>query len=399
MVDFDDEAVYEAWRRDGFAADFDASVLARTRKGYHAWFRRTPLCDELDLTDGPVGSSVLPDGSKVKKPMDIKTLTSVGTPARAADGSTYTYYTPGFCAVYPSPNKSWLRSPFEHALLPLPDALARRLHAERHENAGARKAGAPLPPPSSTPLPPPFQVPRGQRPFWGPSRLDLADLAPLGFPPGKFVDVYEYDSMNARTRAAGYVGDRTLQFRVEKGVPCPLCRKEEGHDNAYNILSKADGARVVKSTSPACFPRLFRALDGTMHLSREQGRYARLAVDVPWTEAGLAGWLQAMRAASTPVGAETLRRFTAAYDYFTGAHDAFLWRRRRLVLLCDQGVAAVDFSMPASRGGAAVAALTPHPWLDELPGAWGVPVGLKFFEKLFFGGVAPAPGRAESVPN
>jgi len=381
VVDFDDEAVYEAWRRDGFAADFDATVLARTRKGYHAWFRRTPLCDELSLTDGPVGSVVLPDGSKAKKPMDIKTLTASSTLVQAEDGSTSTYYTPGFCAVYPSPNKSWVRSPFEYVLQPLPDALARRLHAERHENAGPRTG--PVRPASTPPLPAPaaFSTPAGDESFWGPCRLDLVDLGAMGFPLDKLIEVATFYSLNARTREAGYVGNRTLQFKVLKGVACPLCRKQEGHDNSYNLLSRADGTRVVKSTSPACFPRLYQARDGTMHLSREPGRYARTPVTIPWTEAGLAGWLAAMRDASEPVRDEALQRFTSVYNYFTNPRDAFLWQRKRLVLLCDQGVAAVDFSLPASRGGAAVATLTRMPWLEELPGAWSVPVGLKFCEE------------------
>lgn len=102
VVDFDDVGVYESWREGGFAAEFDNTVLAKTRKGFHVWFKRTALCDELGLNDGPVGTFVDTDGVKKKKPMDIKTVTSSSSTVVALDGSTSQYWTPGFCAVHPS---------------------------------------------------------------------------------------------------------------------------------------------------------------------------------------------------------------------------------------------------------------------------------------------------------
>jgi len=55
VIDFDTVDLYQEWHAL-FASSFDATVSARTRKGFHIYYVRTPLCDELDLGDGPVGS-------------------------------------------------------------------------------------------------------------------------------------------------------------------------------------------------------------------------------------------------------------------------------------------------------------------------------------------------------
>ena len=251
VVDFDEEATYHEWHAQ-FGAAFDDTVLAKTRKGFHVWFKRTPLCDALGLRDGPVGTFPGPDGKLLKKPMDIKTITASASQVPDPDnpGQTKTYYTPGFCAVYPSPNKTWIRSPFEHVIRDVPDDLARRLLAER--------GGKPVPLTGEGKRRREFTVVEEltatkTKAFWRACELDVPCLVAMGFRRDLFLTLYEYEATKTRTEG-GYVGGTVLEFQMKKGFPCPLCGKSEGHSNSFWVAHLPDGSRKIKNMSPTCFP-------------------------------------------------------------------------------------------------------------------------------------------------
>jgi len=394
IIDYDELAVYEQYRADGFAEAFDSTAMARTRKGFHVWFKRTPLCDELEMTDGPVGSS-MKDGVLRKNPIDIKSLTASASVVKMPDGSTKTYYTPGMVAVYPSANKTWVRSPVDHPLMPVPDDLVRRLHAERNaarpDKPAPRAKGAPraskaaktaagaspgaasaakAAPPAS-----PAVVPGPRLPFWRPCALDLINLEPMGFTRSKVYEVVVYPTMNARMEAAGYCGG-IVQFKMPKGTPCPLCRKPEGHDNAYWLGKKPGGVLRVRSMSDACFP-------GRLVNGRWQKGALRVGVDVEWTEEGKKAWREAMRAFSTPASERAVAMLAAAYPYFAEPRDAFFFEHRRLVLTCERGVAVICYGpRETAAAGVALAALTDAPWDEPLAGAWPIPFPASFFAGL-----------------
>jgi hypothetical protein len=368
VVDFDDEATYEAWRAEGFAAEFDATVLAKTRKGYHVWLRRTPLCDELGLNDGPLGTYVDAEGATRKTPMDLKTRTASCTRVPGAEGALVPYYTPGFVAVHPSPNKEWVRSPFEWTLQPISEALARRINAERATSARAAIAGSKRAP-----------APRKARPeekgqaLWRGCSLDIPCLEAMGFAKSELLGLYEYAySYDSNTAKAGYVGGTVLQFNLRKGVACPLCDKGEGHDNSYWVGHLENGVRRIKSNSPVCFPR-YRRGDRTY-----PGSY-RASVDLPWSPEGLAGWLAAMRARSTAAADELLVRLQAVYQGFTQPRDAFVYNQRLLVFQCDEGTGVVAFGAADALCGYARAGLAETPWSLDVETLRAIPVPVHVF--------------------
>lgn len=98
---------------------FAETAAAKTGHGMHFYFRRTPLCDSLGVFDGGIGYAkdsngafiLKPDGKKIKKPMDIKTLTNRTRETKDEAGRKGLYRTPGFCSTPPSIGKVWIRSP------------------------------------------------------------------------------------------------------------------------------------------------------------------------------------------------------------------------------------------------------------------------------------------------
>jgi hypothetical protein len=197
----------------------------------------------------------------------------------------------------------------------------------------------------------------------------------MGFPLTKVFEVVEYDTMNSHMVSSGYVGG-LMQFKLAKGTACPLCRKGDGHTNAYWLGKKADGSRRVKSMSDGCFPGYVsnagRWVAGTMR-----------SVEVPWTSAGLAGWLADMRRRGTPASEAAVAELARAYPYFPNPCDVFFYEQRRLVLRCDKGLAVVLYG-PRETGtnGCAVASLTDAPWAETVRPSWPVPLPASFFEKL-----------------
>ena len=261
VVDFDDQASYDAWYAR-FKDVFDSTVLCKTRKGHHVWFYRTPACDDASLTDGPLGFARNEDGTKGPKlPVDLKTRTAVASKLKAADGTVSVYHTPGFLSVPPSKHKVWVRSPFDHAIQPIPDALVDALvqakanswskqtaagtgtKRKRTTTEGTANAGvAPAPPPveSTTALT------TTSLPFWRP-RFDLLKplLVKAGFDERAITGVCEYSSLNANMASAGYVNG-IVQFKY--ATKCPVCGKDK-HDNSFWVGVRADGSVRTRSTT------------------------------------------------------------------------------------------------------------------------------------------------------
>ena len=352
VIDFDDMALYEEWHAL-FASSFDATVAAKTRKGMHVFYKRTPLCDELQLTDGPLGSTVGPDGRAVKKPLDLKTITSRTQTVTRPDGTTYEYATPGFVEVAPTKNKTWLRSPTEHAILAVPDEVARKLSETRGtKTAASRAARAPRGKPAHDEPAAKRHCPGGAAALWKPCvDLNAPCLTRMGFDAVKVFDAHEYPAAGASMQAAGYVNG-VVQFKLAAGTPCPLCAKPDGHANAYWLGVRADGSRRVLNHSQSCQPG---------------GR--RVAVLVPWTAAGRARWAAAARSAGEEVpdcAVSELARLCPAL--FGGARHAYRLRGRLVVCVGPSSFVVVPLTLPDCYGYPCVQR-TSEPWVEQAPPA------------------------------
>jgi len=353
VIDFDDVTTYDAWRADGLGSVFDATVLAKTRKGFHVWFRRSALCDQLDLFDGPTGFRIDADGRKIKNPIDVKTITRATTTV-TVDNAEHVYHTPGFCSTWPSANKSWINSPFDFVLQPLPESLLTRLLKLRNQNASQRSA-------FTKPLRAlRYRPPRVESTFWRPRMLDCACLAAMGFPADDMQDVLEYETMNDDMKNARYVGG-TMQFKLKEGVPCPLCFEPKGHHNSYWVGHMADGTRRIRSNSRSC---------------------TAVAQMIPWTPAGQAAWMQDMRSIGTPASSRTMETFENQYSWFTQARDGFFFERTTFVFASNQGYGVIRFGLNALVGGYPRARLTTMPWVDDFLDSWVVPIPPLFFQTL-----------------
>ena len=255
IIDFDTIDVYEEWRLLA-PLEFDTTVTVKTRKGYHLWFMRTPICDEMMVYDGPLGFITEEDGTVIKYPIDVKSITSVKTQTLGDDGQLYTYHTPGFCSAPPSPNKLWIRKPFgENAvpILPLPQVLLERIILERAKNivasggpsgAAKRKADAGdkirfAPSLSSNQF------------IWRPSfALDKHDLAVMGF--NVAVEATEYPSVNQRLIDNGYLPNGIYWIKQQKEMQCPLCKRTPGHQNGFWVAYKENGDRRISNYTNSC---------------------------------------------------------------------------------------------------------------------------------------------------
>lgn len=381
QVDFDSEDVYQELRSLGFGEAFDATVLARTKKGYHVWWRRTPLCDELNLTDGPTGGERNEAGKVVKFPMDIKTLTASSTMIKGPDGQPVLYFTPGFCAVFPSSNKVWVRSPFLFEggveMQPVPDAFARWLHAKRASAAGPAKPPATKKRAASSAAKPEQEAKRpvALREFYRPCRLHFPCLAKMGFKTALLYDIKENLAMNERTRDAGYEGT-IMWLRYPDGLQCPLCGKPDGHLNEFWIGHMPDGSRHIKNYSENCKPP-FRTSSGKLL----PGNYHK-SVEIPWSAAGLRGWLAAMRDQGVRLSPAALARLADQVQAFGEPRNAFVYKGELLVFETDAGPVAVGFGLRLASCGWPRAGLTKTPWLGLPANACFLPVPAEFFEQL-----------------
>jgi hypothetical protein len=225
-----------------------------TRKGKHYVLMRTPLADYLGLTDSARG---LREGGELLK-VDIKTVTSTGTG--------------GILSVWPSPEKRWqvpllgLRPP------PLPEELARWIHARKIGKGSGSGSGARAPrverplrlepgpgPGPGHPAPDEEPAKRAKRAHGGAVLLDTGELllAPepradaeglraLGLSPGPRVNVWAPDGQ-------GRSAPRRYSW-WEKVAPCPLCKKPGGHkSNQYSVRWDASsGEAHVGSFSTSC---------------------------------------------------------------------------------------------------------------------------------------------------
>jgi len=292
-----------------------------------------------------------------------------------ADGSTYEYATPGFVEVAPSPNKTWMRSPMEHRILPVPDEVARKLHETRRsseEPAPKRrrleaKASAEVP----TGRSPAGRGPRGLRPLVWRACVEpnMPCLAKMGFDAARMFDVHEYGAAGANMAGAGYVNG-VVQFKLRCG-PCPLCAKPDGHQNAYWLGVRADGSRRVMNHSRSCAPG---------------GR--RVAVLVPWTAAGRARWVEQARRAGAPVNCADAARLSPS---FAEARFAFLLRGCLYVCKAPSLFYVVQLGLPARYGYPSIGQ-TAEPWLEALPKPFGaLPLDLGALRRLLRAGAAPPP--------
>lgn len=80
------------------------TAIQDTRTGRHYFFQRTEACDQLCIYDG--ARCLFEKGAEEPLPVDIKSVCSTGTG--------------GVISVSPSPNKKWVRAPFNYAPIPLP---------------------------------------------------------------------------------------------------------------------------------------------------------------------------------------------------------------------------------------------------------------------------------------
>ena len=123
VLDFDHKDIY-----DWFEARFprpEHSALVKTSRGFHVYYRRTPLCDELELTDVARGLQWLEGEVGPDLDVDIKTRT----------GSLINgVYTSGNISAPPSLGKEWL-VPLTAQLPDLPDEIAYWLKDHRKPRA------------------------------------------------------------------------------------------------------------------------------------------------------------------------------------------------------------------------------------------------------------------------
>ena len=102
VIDFDGDIFFKSWSKE-FPDDFDTCPLVKTKKGYHAYFKRLTEYDDYGIFDrsrfmGAGGDDV-----------DIKTICTTGTS--------------GIISIPPSKNKTYERDFKNHPLQPLSDKL------------------------------------------------------------------------------------------------------------------------------------------------------------------------------------------------------------------------------------------------------------------------------------
>jgi hypothetical protein len=375
VVDFDTHEEFQKWSAE-FRDVFEATVLCKTRKGFHVWFLRSQLTDTLAMTDGPCGFKPGPDGKRaVKLPIDIKTRTGVASDVILADGSIQKYYTPGFLSVPPSPNKVWVRSPFTHTIAVVPDAVVLKLKSLRDSCSSTAGASVPRAPASRCESASKRSLPaitgaagggsaeQPQRKFWRANpelfRHDLAHMAKTSW--DKFFDTREYEEINDLMLSRGYMTS-IFWFKLPIGTACFLCGKPNGHKNSFWVGVKADGSRRVSNYNPACIPSAHDV-------------QTKLAITIPFTRFGMTNVHRKFAEHCTVrptaefvayVAGELRHVAPAAFD--TG----FFFETSRLVLRQPHEdnvylYAVIYFGLPHLRKGVPVCHLTHMPWVAEEP--------------------------------
>lgn len=350
--------------------EFAATVTAKTGHGRHVYFMRTPLCNQLDLYDGPlgvrkaVGGEAVRDakGRAVQMPMDIKTLTRRSSKCKAADGSFYVYNTPGFLSVCPSLKKMWLTPPTSaDDILPIPDDVVRKiLELRGMAPKPDAKIGEPTAKVART-RPEPVQRPLAVKPrpgymFEPNLDWDMDCLAAMGFNQSQVAKSYSIEKPNERMREAGYINGM-YQF-LYSGKPCPLCHSEWGHINCYWVAVKPDGNRYIRQFSENC------ALPGEVQHKCE----------IPWTSGGIAAYIDDMYKKGQPVAVDKLA--VLGYPTFDGAKRA--WMQRPGQLLVDMGdgwVIETRFAMGDLVRAWPVCRRSKKPWVASDGETWPCPIG------------------------
>lgn len=119
VVDCDDVFTAEALMAS--IPVFNETVTTKTSKGYHFWFRSTPLSKEVGVVDG---ARQLFHSNGERMPIDIKTLCKSGTR--------------GVISIPPSSGKEWIRSPLTYDILPIPDDFI-NFYEHFKKNPGSNK--------------------------------------------------------------------------------------------------------------------------------------------------------------------------------------------------------------------------------------------------------------------
>lgn len=121
VIDCDDSAEAEEFEK--FIPEFTKTPKQATKKGCHYFFKRGSICDENNIY-----CSIRPFENLS---MDILTKRQDGKEA-------------GMIAVYPSPNKQWVRSIFDTEILELPQSFVNFYKAKcKNPNSGNRKQDEP----------------------------------------------------------------------------------------------------------------------------------------------------------------------------------------------------------------------------------------------------------------
>jgi hypothetical protein len=216
VLDFDD--AQEAQRWEAQYAILHACPLAKTRKGFHYYLSRTPLCDDLELYDK---ARCFTEGSQILD-VDLKTRCSTGSG--------------GNIVVSPSAGKSWIRPLYSCAIPDVPDDFAERLASMYHK-----------PNPTA-----PVRPKRSQKSALRPT----ADSPDYVVPPTVLESLHAIGFKNVSVLS---VSDSGFSFDANRSVTgerssCPLCNHTHENNNWWCII-KQDGIGLkwlIKNYSEKC---------------------------------------------------------------------------------------------------------------------------------------------------
>jgi len=216
VFDFDDQTSYD-YMRAKFPV-IDTAPLVQTTHGFHVYFQRTQLVEDLGISDCARALKIrlpeddgLPFDDKHKLLIDIKTRTSVMN----ENG----LYTASVLSVPPSKGKKWIRAFPETPLLPLPDALADWIAARR---VSGKRPRTHADQPSAAKKRSALSSVRDR------IEPNISALRRMGF--REPMQTAAFDTVSEMSAQHGYcLGAQFIDPRVQDGSPCPVCSKSDGH--------------------------------------------------------------------------------------------------------------------------------------------------------------------------
>ena len=197
------------------------AVQATTRKGRHYVWRRSQLCEDLQIWDG---AGRLWEGGE-KLPVDIKTICETGTA--------------GMLMVAPSPDKSWVGEPlysYVRGVPEFPDELAHWVA----DCSQRKRRRTDAPEPARLPGTRLRLLPTGEARAGAEPANDEEDLVALGFPAS-----LRSNCVLSKT-GDGYT------FHAKELRPCPLCGDLSGHTSNFVVRYLPDGGRYLSNFSDKC---------------------------------------------------------------------------------------------------------------------------------------------------